>query len=122
MSNTKDAAITRFSSFSNFVYDPHANLKSNFNRLATARKWGNKLRCAQWAECQVALFDTLYGTDPAKLEIWQALCREVRITEPPNSIRECKKVNGIYVLSLYLRTDVCMWCRSWEVAKFWSIS
>jgi hypothetical protein len=101
MSNTQITAATWFSSFNNFVYDPNAHLKSNFSRLATARKWGNKLRCARWVDCQISLFDTLYGTDTTKLEIWQDLCREVRIAEPPNSITGCKKVNKkLFLFSL----------------------
>jgi hypothetical protein len=101
MSDPSYDAITWFSSFLNFVYDATATLKSNFNRLAIARNWG---KCKRWIECQVALFGSLYGTDTTKLEMWQDLCREVHIQDPPASITGCKKVSvhRLCILELWL--------------------
>jgi hypothetical protein len=91
MSNTA-ATPKWFTQFRGFTYDPKAGLKSNFNRLVTARQWGRKLKTKRWVECQGSLFDSLYGTDTSKLEIWQELCHEVHIQQPPSSITQCKKV------------------------------
>ncbi|XP_014556111.1 hypothetical protein COCVIDRAFT_38166 [Bipolaris victoriae FI3] len=85
---------TWFSQFAPFAYDPTAGLKSNFERLANTRNWGNKLRHKRWHQCQAAEFDAAYGKDISKLESWQALCREVLIDEVPGSIRQCKAVLG----------------------------
>jgi hypothetical protein len=83
-----------FSAFINFTYDPSSGLRSNFDRLATQRGWGRKLKQKRWTECQTTCFTALYGgdADKNKLEKWQDLCREVHIADPPNSISGCKKV------------------------------
>jgi hypothetical protein len=85
-----------FSEFANFVYDPNSGLKSNFDQLATQRKWGKKLKGKRWAECQTACFSALYGgdADKGKLEKWQDLCREVHIVNPPECIKGCKEVRS----------------------------
>jgi hypothetical protein len=90
MSNSNTPAW--FSKFNNFTYDPNAGIKSNFNRLAEIRGWRKQLKATKWMNCQMALFNSLYGDDTSKLEIWQDLCREVYINKPPNSIKGCKKV------------------------------
>jgi hypothetical protein len=85
-----------FSAFTNFVYDPRSGLKKNFDRLAAQRGWGQKLKNKHWTECQNNCFTSLYGgdADKYKLEKWQDLCREVHITDPPQSITGCKKVRN----------------------------
>jgi hypothetical protein len=83
-----------FSAFANFAYDPDSGLRSNFDRLATQRQWGKKLKRKRWTQCQTVCFAALYGgdADKNKLEKWQDLCREVHIADPPMSISGCKKV------------------------------
>lgn len=83
-----------FSAFANFAYDPGSGLKSNFDRLATRRGWGQKLKRKRWTQCQTTCFTALYGGDADlnKLEKWQDLCREVHIADPAESISGCKKV------------------------------
>ncbi|KAI4665126.1 uncharacterized protein J4E79_003426 [Alternaria viburni] len=66
-----------FQQFDNFVHDPTVGIRSNFERLAAQRSWGNRLKQRRWAECQEEEFGYAYGTNTTKLEIWQRLCREV---------------------------------------------
>jgi hypothetical protein len=94
MSNTTSPAPNWFTQFHGFVYEPSAGLQSNFLRLASVRKWGGRLKDERWAECQSTQFNNLYGTDTAKLETWQSLCREVYVKNPPGSITRCKKVSN----------------------------
>ena len=83
-----------FSGYAGFVYESTSGLKSNFDRLATRRGWGKKLKRKRWGECQTFCFTALYGgdADKNKLEKWQDLCREVRIEKVPGSISGCRKV------------------------------
>jgi hypothetical protein len=92
-----------FLKFPPFVYDNAAGLQSNFNRLASDRKWGKKLKRKRWVECQQEEFDYAFGTDTTKLEKWQELCRDVKIVEPPGSITQCKKV----IIPQNLQVYVC---------------
>jgi hypothetical protein len=91
MSDTTDTPDW-FTHFHGFTYDFGADLRSNFNRLATALRWSRDQKHMNWIQCQASVFDSFYGTDTSKLEKWQELCREVGIQEPPNSITRCKKV------------------------------
>jgi hypothetical protein len=93
MSDTASTAPNWFAQFHDFTYDAPAGVRSNFRRLAEVRGWGGRPRNRRWAECQIAQFGNLYGTDHEKLEAWQALCREVYIKNPPGSIKGCKKVS-----------------------------
>ena len=87
-------AGTWFLQFPPFVYDPTADLRSNFERLATSRNWGEKLKRKRWAACQIEEFGNAYGTNTTRLESWQNLCREVHIPDPPDSINKCRNVLG----------------------------
>jgi hypothetical protein len=84
-----------FQKFQNFAHDPAAGIASNFERLAAERNWGDGLKRRRWAECQEEEFGRAYGTDTTKLDIWQNLCREVHISDPPDSIAKCKKVKRV---------------------------
>ncbi|KAL1800495.1 hypothetical protein ACET3X_000837 [Alternaria dauci] len=87
-------AGTWFQKFPPFVYDPTAGIRSNFERLAAQRNWVGKTAKKRWADCQAEEFGYAYGADTTKLETWQSLCREVHISDPPDSINQCKKVLG----------------------------
>lgn len=99
MASTENEKSVRdwFAEFTDFTYDPLSGLKSNFERLASQRGWGEKLKKKRWSACQTFCFTALYGgnADKDKLEKWQDLCREVRIVEPPTSISGCKKVRCV---------------------------
>ena len=84
-----------FQQFENFVHDPTVGIRSNFERLAAQRSWGNRLKQRRWAECQEEEFGYAYGTNTTKLEIWQRLCREVHISDPPDSITQCRQVRRV---------------------------
>jgi hypothetical protein len=71
-------------------------------------------------ECRVALFETFYGTDTSKVEIWLELCRKVYVLQSPDSITGCKKVKKFRVM-LLTRLLICPSSRVSERPKFWSI-
>jgi hypothetical protein len=108
-----------FTRFDQFTYNSNAGIRSNFTRLALARQWGTRLRMSRWIECQSTVFDSLYGTDATKLEIWQELCREVHVVEVPGSINGCKKVSILFV---FRSTHTDTLHRHLEVAKSLSTS
>lgn len=85
-----------FDQFQGFSYNPFQGLQVNFDRLATGRQWGQKLRKKRWIEIQQFAFTTLYGrnTEMSKLGKWQDLCRDVLIEPVPESITQCKKVSS----------------------------
>jgi hypothetical protein len=58
-------------------------------------RWGRQRNAREWLQCQVALFNDLYGTNTTDLEMWQDLCREVYIKTPLNSIKGCKKARRL---------------------------
>ncbi|OAL44888.1 hypothetical protein IQ07DRAFT_604415 [Pyrenochaeta sp. DS3sAY3a] len=91
--SSAESAPEWFSQFADFAYDTRTNFKANFDRLAAHRNWGPKLKNKRWTEC---LSGTIDGSDAdfKKLEKWQALCHEVRITNVPDSITGCKKALG----------------------------
>ena len=103
-----------FSGFANFPYDPNSGLRSNFDQLATQRKWGKKLKGKRWAECQTACFSALYGgdADQGNLEKWQDLCREVHILSPPGCIKDCKQVRSPWLSQTFtLMLTFCLGAR-----------
>jgi hypothetical protein len=112
MSDNSPSTPSWFTQFHGFTYDPPAGVRSNFRRLAEARRWGDALRKKRWAECQVTQFGNLWGTDTTKLETWQALCREVYIKNPPESIKGCKKVS--YESDAVFEYSVYVWSGSWK--------
>jgi hypothetical protein len=118
---TPSQAGTWFQKFPPFVYDPIAGIRSNFKRLAAQRNWVGKSASKRWAECQAEEFDYAYGTDTTKLEIWKNLCHEVHISDPPDSINQCKKVNESQAVETLLLTAYrCLVAgTSWSI---WSIS
>jgi hypothetical protein len=106
MFDTASTAPNWFAQFHVFTYDVPAGVRSNFRRLAEARGWSGRPRNRRWAECQIAQFGNLYGTDHEKLEACQALCREVYIKNPPGSIKGCKKVSYEYGIVFEHSVDV----------------
>ena len=110
-------AGTWFQKFPPFAYDPIAGIRSNFERLAAQRNWLGKSARKRWAECQAEEFGYAYGTDTTKLDIWQNLCREVHISDPPDSISQCKKVGKSQAIEKLLLTA----CRCLVAVTSWSI-
>ena len=118
---TSSKAGSWFLKFAPFVYEPTAGLRSNFDRLAAERNWGNKKRQNHWIECQEEEFGHAFGTDTTKLESWQNLCREIRINNPPDSIKGCKKVSAAVLFTMrtmWLKPVPCSYLvarRSWLI-------
>ena len=53
---------------------------------------GSKKYKGERAKFLVSQFDAHFGTDATKLENWQALCVELGIRSPIESITQCRKV------------------------------
>lgn len=91
-----------FNRFPGFEPDPRRPLDEEFQRLAKFQRWAKKSKryASERGHFLLAEFDQHLGVTErsTKLEDWQALCRELRVTPVPESIRQCKKVN----LSIYL--------------------
>lgn len=73
--------------------DASAGVGDEFIRLASFMVWkpeGHEYRVYR-AQALREQFARHYGHDAGKLEGWQSLCEEVRISVVPNSITQCKK-------------------------------
>lgn len=83
-----------FSRFPSFQTANSAFAISEFDRLAYQMNWnqGSKKYKRERAKFLVSQFDAHFGTDATKLENWQALCVEVKIQSPIESISQCRKV------------------------------
>jgi hypothetical protein len=85
-----------FANFPDYTYAASISLEANDDALATKRPWGLKLQIKRMGKCRAAQFDHLYGTDTTKLEIWQKLCHEVYIPNPPDSIKGYREVSSSF--------------------------
>jgi len=76
-----------------FTIDPNVPFQDEFARLALHMGWqsGTQTRVEQWRNALESEMGDQYG-DSSKLSGWQALCVEVGIENPPESITKCKKV------------------------------
>ncbi|KAJ5372866.1 hypothetical protein N7517_004872 [Penicillium concentricum] len=82
-----------FSRFPDFQTARSTSAIAEFDRLASQRNWsqGSKKYRSERAKFLVSEFDTHFGTDATKLESWQALCVEVKVQSPTESISQCRK-------------------------------
>ena len=84
--------------FPGFQRDPRRPLNEEFARLASFKQWrvGSKLYKREHTEFLRAEFDLHIGVieQGRKLEDWQALCQELRVSPVPASITQCKKVRA----------------------------
>ncbi|KAJ5519883.1 hypothetical protein N7463_000336 [Penicillium fimorum] len=82
-----------FSRFPNFQPARSTSATTEFDRLASQRNWtqGSKKYRSERAKFLVSEFDAHFGTDATKLENWQALCVEVKVQSPTESITQCRK-------------------------------
>jgi hypothetical protein len=85
-----------------FFYNTNASIKANFSCLAKRRQWVTRVKMERWIEWRTALFESLCGCDTTKLEIWQELCRECHVNEPPSSITQCRRVKSPFLLKYVL--------------------
>lgn len=84
-----------FSSFHDFVHNPHASISGEFARLAKQRGWkqGSKTWKKNWNRCISLEFDRLVGCTLGNLDGWVDLCLELGVDGGGlASITKCKKV------------------------------
>lgn len=85
--------------FPEFVPDPSAALLAEFARLANLRHWqhGSKRYKKERRDYLTSEYDLHVGVidQRGKLQQFQALCRELRIDNPPDSIRQCRLVSMV---------------------------
>lgn len=99
-------SVSAFSSyFSNFAargftINPNVSFQDEFARLASHMNWqpGTKSRVEHWRNALESEFGDQYG-DSSHLSGWQALCTELGVENPPESITKCKKVRSYPPLS-----------------------
>ena len=88
-----------FAKFADFTPDPSATVLEEFARLARLRGWkkGGKRYKKERRECLSSEYDLHIGVidQGGKLQQFQALCRELGINDPPDSIRKCKLVSMV---------------------------
>lgn len=85
-------------SFAGFTPNPNACIEEEFKRLAKHRRWrpGSDKYKEERGKCLLSEFDVHVGSTLAegRLSSWRSLCIEVGIYQPPETIKECKKVYG----------------------------
>jgi hypothetical protein len=85
-----------FLSFRSFEYDRSLPPATSWKRLQQHRRWkkGNKQGEREWERYQAALEEEvrfLFGKVD-DIQAWHTLCKAVGITEPPDTIKECKAI------------------------------
>jgi hypothetical protein len=85
-----------FACFPGFTPDDTAPMEREFARLAKFMGWSGSVAAVYRGQAYGAEFGRTYGGDAnaSRLERWQALCAEVRISPVPQSITQCRKVCG----------------------------
>lgn len=93
-----------FSRFPTFQIAATAPAITEFNRLANQMNWseGSKRYRREHSKFFASEFGIHFGTDATKLNTWQALCLELEIRNPIQSISQCRKVGYISYLFLFL--------------------
>ena len=85
--------------FPDFIPDPSATLLEEFARLARLRGWqkGSKRYKKERRQYLTSEYDLHIGVidQGGNLQQFQALCRELGIDDPPDSIRQCKLVSMV---------------------------
>jgi hypothetical protein len=86
-----------FSRFPAFKMRTNTSAIDEFNRLAREMKWkgGSKKYKSERSNFLESEFGIHFGTDATKLENWQALCIELKIHNPIQSINQCRKVRFV---------------------------
>ncbi|KAL3460881.1 hypothetical protein BJX64DRAFT_261998 [Aspergillus heterothallicus] len=102
-----------FQSFAGFRYDPRLPPNDSFSSLQRRYGWhrGDEREARAWKQFQQALteeFDLWFGAED-DIATWHALCYALRITPPPPTCRDCKKVvRKVYVNII----DLIEWART----------
>lgn len=92
-------ASSYFLGFSDFVPHPSTSIEQEFARLASSRQWssGSKRYKQERRKFLLSEYDHHVGYIQTANDVsqWQDLCRELGIDNPPQSIKDCKKVKTI---------------------------
>ncbi|KAG5966809.1 hypothetical protein E4U57_001815 [Claviceps arundinis] len=86
-----------FSRYSDFDYNPHSQVWSEYNRLCGYFRWDKgspteKTARKLFRQALVDEFGAIYGVDDNKLDVLQKLCEKLEINPLPQSIADCKEV------------------------------
>ncbi|KAG6830505.1 hypothetical protein H0H92_000346 [Tricholoma furcatifolium] len=90
-----------FENYTEFDYDASQPAWEEFDRLANFFDWSkdekNEER-SRFKDALVKAFNDTYGTDENSLELWQDLCRILRINPLPEGLHACQRaVKSKYV-------------------------
>ncbi|KAJ7049518.1 hypothetical protein C8F01DRAFT_1238455 [Mycena amicta] len=80
--------------FPNFVYNPTAPLRSEFERLATQQHWSAETKKQEWRTCAQMEFEHHFGAQgnvKPDLAGWQTMMVFCGFAEVFESIKECKE-------------------------------
>ncbi|KAL7782107.1 hypothetical protein V8C43DRAFT_214290 [Trichoderma afarasin] len=91
-----------FTSFAGFVYDPHLSPEASWKKLRRFQGWKGLSPDGRrsdeenhaWGRYQGALVREveMWFGDEKDLTAWRTLCKAVGEVDPPDEIRECKKI------------------------------
>lgn len=96
------AACKILSRHPSFKSEEGVSATKEFRRLCKFMEWdanGIALARESFSIALTKQFNLLYGTDVASLEAWQSLCYRVGVSDPPESVLECRKVCSARTLS-----------------------
>ena len=88
---------TYFASFAAFTPRPDARIEKEFKRLAKQQHWrkDSKKYKEERGKCLLSEFEVHVGYMVAddRLNSWRSLCNEVGISQPPKTVKECKRAS-----------------------------
>ncbi|KAG6165459.1 hypothetical protein E4U27_008388 [Claviceps purpurea] len=85
-----------FSRYSQFDYDPHSQVWSEYNRLCRYFRWDKgspteKTARKLFRQALVDEFGAIYGVDDNKLDVLQRLCEKLEINPLPQTLTDCRE-------------------------------
>ncbi|KAG5939811.1 hypothetical protein E4U60_000743 [Claviceps pazoutovae] len=85
-----------FSRYSQFDYDPHSQVWSEYNRLCGYFRWvkgspTEKTTRKLFRQALVDEFGAIYGVDDNKLDVLQRLCEKLEINPLPQTLTNCRE-------------------------------
>ena len=94
-----------WSRFPDFEHNANTPIRKEFRRLAQLKGWvgsdpqQQKKYRREWGKCFLSEFTKHYGQDDSSLAGWQSLCGEVGLEEIPQSVKECRSVSFLMLLT-----------------------
>ncbi|KAL5635304.1 hypothetical protein ACGC1H_004178 [Rhizoctonia solani] len=95
--DTVSHLVAFFAQYPEFTYDPTRPVLNELKRMKQVYNWDNKTwesseATAGLRRALVLQFNLTYGTDQNDLASWQNLCRAMKVTNIPETLKKCKKV------------------------------